>query len=296
LCNNNTFTSNSVNNNSDDGIFVDDYIVTGGDSDNNTFTSNTVNNNGGYGIRLRYSDNNTLTSNSANNNGGVFGICLSWSSNNTLTSNSANNNNAYGICLGGSNNMLTNNTANNNNYGCGISLGGSNNMLTSNSANNNDGDGIRLSGSNHVVTSNSANNNCGSGIKLESKCSSNSIENNVLVRDTTKGDSWSIYVHNSAENNIFKENTVGCNYPTKISFHDYHEGFKIRGVENPPEPPKPPEYLTKRQSISKYGEMENLSAETTLFLDFHYEDKDVEDIDEETLKVWKHNGTYPCTI
>jgi uncharacterized repeat protein (TIGR01451 family) len=37
--------------------------------------------------------------------------------------------------------------------------------------------------------------------------------------------------------------------------------------------------------------MENLSAETTLFLDFHYEDKDVKDINEETLKVWKHNGT-----
>ena len=322
---NNTLTGNTANNNRDDGIHLDDSssnTLTGntannnsdhgihfdGSSSSNMLTSNTANNNGDDGIHLdALNSNNTLTSNSANNNG-HHGISLYndighnyYTSHNIFSDNTANNNGGTGIYLRHSSyNTVSGNTANNNSRS-GISLSYSydwwkysdNDMVTGNTAKNNGGTGISLGHSNNsTVTGNTANNNRVSGIRLESKCSSNNIENNVLVRDTTKGDSWSIYVDSdAAEDNIFKENTVGGNYPTKISFHDYHEGFKIRGVENPPEPPKPPEYLTIRQSISKYVEMENLSAETTLFLDFHYEDKDVKDINEETLKVWKHNGT-----
>ena len=320
----NTFIRNTVNNNSDDGIYLfdsryntftsntfnnnsDDGIVLGCLSDNNTFTSNTFDYNGDDGIYLLFctpaadsSKHNTFTSNTANNNSDE-GVFLDGSDNNTFTGNTFNDNGGNGIKLDwSSDNTFTGNTANNNSGSSGIYLTStfsttytSNNILTGNTANNNSGDGIRLSCvSDNTLSGNTVNNNRGSGINLGYRCSSNNIENNVVVRDTTKGDSWSIYVDNGAESdNIFKDNTVGCNYPTKISFLNYREGFKIRGVENPPEPPELPEYPTTRQSISKYVEVQNLSAETTLFLDFHYEDKDVEDIDEETLKVWKHNGT-----
>ena len=96
---------------------------------------------------------------------------------------------------------------------------------------------------------------------------------------------------NNAENNELKENTVGSKYPTKITIYDYLGAFQIRGVEDPPKSPSIPEYPTTRGSISKYVEMQNLSADTTLFLDFYYGDEDVKDINEDLLTVWKHNGT-----
>jgi hypothetical protein len=94
-----------------------------------------------------------------------------------------------------------------------------------------------------------------------------------------------MFVDSDAKNNTFEENTVGSKYPTKISVYDYHEGFNIRGVEDPPESP------TTGQNISKYVEMQNLSANTTLFIDFHYEDKAVVNVNESKLEVWRYKDT-----
>ena len=96
----------------------------------------------------------------------------------------------------------------------------------------------------------------------------------------------------NSTNNTFEENTVGSNHPTTISFYDYHgHWFNIRGVEDPPDAPAVPEYPATRASISNYVEIYNDGCKMTLFLDFHYDENDVKDIEEESLVVWKHNGT-----
>ena len=308
--NNNTFTDNTANSNTWCGIRL--Y-----DSSNNTFTDNTANSNKKCGICLCDScNNNTLTDNIASNNredgiclkqscnctltGNIvrdnkYGIHLYDSSNNTFTSNTANSNSNYGIYLCESCNCtLTSNTANSNTmYGIGM-WDSSNNTFTDNTANSNTFYGIhlRFSSNNNTLTNNTADSNDCYGFYLEDG-SNNNIEKNVIVRDRTKcHSSWSMFVDSEAENNTFKENTVGSNYPTKITIYDYFGAFQIRGVEDPPKSPSIPEYPTARESISRYVEMQNLSADTTLFISFHYEDEDVEFINEDLLTVWKYEGEW----
>jgi parallel beta-helix repeat protein len=94
-------------------------------SNNNTVTSNTVFNNENYGIYLNNSSNNILRGNIGKNNG-IAGIALYDSSHNSLTGNTVNNNTCEGFILFNSTfNSLTGNTANYNNvwaYGMGIWL------------------------------------------------------------------------------------------------------------------------------------------------------------------------------
>ena len=262
------------------------YLVSS--SNNNRLTGNTASNNDGRGISLHFSSNNELTNNIANSNSD-YGIYLDYSSNNELTNNIANSNNGDGIYLGStSNNRLTGNTVSNNGDD-GIYLRNSgNNTFINNNVSNNLDDGISLYRSdNNLCENNRISRNERYGIYL-SYSINNSITENLISRDTDNKNSWDMYLGSSSENNQFDENTFGSKHPTKISIYDYHGIFMIRGVEDPPEPPKPPEYPTTRQSISKYVQIWNLSADTTLFLDFHYDDKDVKDVNEETLKVWKH--------
>ena len=282
-CNNNVLTGNIVSNNSNYGIYL--HI-----SNSNNITDNNASNND-FGIYLDDCDYNTLSNNYGSNNS-KDGIYLWYSYNNTLTANTAlNNRDGIYIYASGDNTLTANNASNNDYYGIYLYSSG-NNTLTANTALNNSRYGVYLykSSNYNTLMNNTAWNNGKYGVYLKSS-SCNNIEKNTIVRNTTNDESWSMFVDSDSQNNTFKENTVGSKYPTKISVYDYYESFNIRGVENPPESPKPPEYPTTGQNISNYVEMLNLSANTTLFIDFHYEDKDVKDINEETLKVWKHNGT-----
>ena len=287
-------------------------------SSNATLTGNIISNNSEVGSHMERSCNCTLTDNIVRDN--KYGIYLYRSSNyNTLTGNIVSNNSEDGIYLRQSCNCtLTDNIASNNKYGIKLYSWYSSrnyyNTLTGNIISNNSEDGIYLrqacnctftdnlvrdnkygielySSSDNMLTDNNISNNTYGGICMMDNLSmSNTIKHNTIVRNTANNCSWSIYVDESCYNE-FKENTVGSKYPTKISICDYSGNFKIRGVEDPPESPKLPEYPVTRQSISNYVEIQNLSKDTELSLDFHYDDKDVKDINEESLKVWKYNGT-----
>jgi parallel beta-helix repeat protein len=115
---NNTITGNTITDNNNHGILLEDS------SDNNTITGNNITDNNYAGIDLWYSsDNNTITGNTIDNNGD--GISLEYSSDNTITGNTIRDNNDDGIELwySSDSNTITGNTIDNN--GDGISLSGS---------------------------------------------------------------------------------------------------------------------------------------------------------------------------
>lgn len=266
-------------------------------SNNNTLTDNPTAQNGEYGLVLECSSNNSITNTNASNNG-LGGIGLHDSNNNSLFKNSAMNNSGYGFrVLCSNNNTITNSSASNTGQtGIGVDFHHSNSNTLSNSNITNSSEmGIRmLIAKNNSITHNAIANSGKYGVWM-GLATDNSLEYNLIQRATSDNDFWSLYVDISSENNQFTENTVGWNYPTKITFFNYFGAFTIRGVENPPEPPTFPDYPTiiQRHSISKYVEIQNLSADTdtALFLYFHYENEDVAHLGESSLKVWKHNGT-----
>ena len=273
-CNNNTLTGNTANLNGVHGIVVEGW------SNNNTLTGNTANSNTQHGIYLWYSGgNNTLTKNTANSNGHV-GIYLEGSSDNTLTENAALKND-WGIMLHdtSNNNTLTNNTANsNNNNGINL-LSSSNNTLTNNTANSNTQYGIRMLSSNSTnLTGNTANSNDDYGIYLSSS-SNNTLMNNTASNNTN----YDFYSdQNSHDNNI--EDLLISSYPTTISF-TYDNGIRIKGVTTPEPDPM------GKVNISKFVNATNVTADSWMFMNVSYEDGDLGGVDENSLKMWKHNGT-----
>jgi parallel beta-helix repeat protein len=251
-------------------------------SSSNTLTNNTANSNTYYGIYLNSSSNNTLTNNTANSNT-KCGIYLDSSSNyNTLTNNTANSNTKYGIHLvrHSSNNTLTNNTASNTKYGIGLSSS-SNNTLTNNTANSNTYHGIYLdSSSNNTLTNNTANSNTKYGIYLYRHSSNNTLTNNTASNNTL----WDFYSHEDAYNNTVEDLTI-ASYPTTISF-TYDNGIGLKGVTTPPEPDP-----AGKLNISKFVNATNVTADSWIFLNVSCEEGDLGGVDENSLRMWKHNGT-----
>ncbi|MEA1864996.1 MAG: NosD domain-containing protein [Euryarchaeota archaeon] len=291
----NTLSSNNASGNDLDGIYLSH-------SNNNTLTNNNANSNvggGGCGIRMGSSSNNMLTNNTALKN--QFGIELDSSSNNMLTNNkvlennydgirlvsSGNNtlssntvleNNRIGILLfdSSNNNTLTNNNANSNvgGGGCGIRMGSSsNNMLTNNTALKNQF-GIELdSSSNNMLTNNKVLENNYDGIRLVSS------GNNTLSSNTLSDNTWDLYVEGSES--TFRDNTLNG---TTISF-TYAGDVSLKGVGSPAPDP------TGWNTIGKFINVTNQSADAWIFLNFSYSGSDLSYLDESSLKVWKHNGT-----
>nr|QNO46122.1 hypothetical protein MFHEKKGA_00015 [Methanosarcinales archaeon ANME-2c ERB4] len=129
----NVLTSNSADENSDDGIRVSGSDKN--DYNNSIDTTNTVNDRPVYyffnkngvvlneldagHLTLAYCSECTIKNNNVSNGDGIW---LSHSSNNTLTSNTANSNSNYGIYISfSSNNTLTSNLMSDNRYNFGIS-------------------------------------------------------------------------------------------------------------------------------------------------------------------------------
>jgi parallel beta-helix repeat protein len=290
---NNTITHNTVTACSSIGIFCSGasscdgplYVI---------ISHNTVTDCSNTGISV-YSGklNATIVANTVNKN--RRGIFL-YGVNCTVENNIANENEEEGMRFyGGENNLIQGNTMRLNGiHGIWV-VWSENNTIRENTVRENTEYGICIEdGEENSILKNDIFSNCKSGICVRGADNNNTFEKNSIVRDTTNDESWGIILEGyDSVDNEFNENTFGSKHPTTVSLYDYLGTFKIRGVEDPPESPKPPEYATTHDSISKYVEMQNLnlSADTTLSLDFHYEDKDVEDINEETLKVWKHNGT-----
>ncbi|KAF5422812.1 MAG: copper-binding protein (NosD), partial [Candidatus Methanocomedens sp.] len=213
--------------------------------------------------------------NTANSNYGFlwcgYGIWLGSSSNNTLTNNTANSNSGYegcGIRLGSSsNNTLTNNTANSNygyynSYGIYLRYSNNDNTLLNNTAN-----------SNYAVYGGYGNGGC--GIYLRYSNNDNTLLNNTASNNTR----WDIYIIGS--DSTFTNNTLNG---TTISF-TYDGDVSLKGVGSPAADP------AGQQTIGKFINATNQSADAWLFLNFSYSDADVSGLDEPNLTVWKHNGT-----
>jgi PGF-CTERM protein len=247
-------------------------------SSNNSLTDNTANSNDGYAIYLSSSSNyNSLTNNAVSNN--YDGIEL-FSSSNTLTSNNASNN-GCGIELYSSsnNNTLTGNTANSNTrYGILLFSSSNNNTLTNNTANSNTWYGIELySSSNNTLTNNNASNN-GCGIELYSS-SNNTLTNNSASNNTN----YDFYSDENSHDNTIEDLAI-ASYPTTISF-TYDQGIKIKGVTAPEPDP------AGKVNISKYVNATNVTADSWLSLNVSYTDADVSGVEEDSLLLYRWNGT-----
>ena len=243
-----------MNNNASDNGNIGIYLYSS--SNNNTLQNNIASDNDAYGIMLDSSSNNTLTNNNASGN--AHGIMLDYSSNNTLTNNTANSNDDYGILLSrSSNNTLTNNTANSNDdYGILLSRS-SNNTLTNNTANSNDGDGIYLWGSSN----------------------SNTLTGNTASNNTE----YDFFSDQNSHNNTVEDLTI-ASYPTTVSF-TYDNGVGIKGVDTAPGDP------AEKANIGKYVNATKVTADSWLFLNVSYTDADLGGVDEDSLRMWRYNGT-----
>jgi len=233
------------------GIYLNN--VTHGRIENCTVYNNTV------GIPLwSSSNNNTLTGNTAYNN--IAGIVLSTGcNNNTLTGNIANNNTLYGIFLyiSSNYNTLTGNTANNNNYGIPLSTSCNNNTLTGNTANNNN-----------------------YGILLSTSCN-----NNTLTDTYAHNIVWDFASDWTCADNVVHNLHLLC-YPTNISF-TYGDGIALVGVPIGSLPPTPPLLA----GIGMYVNATDTSQTSWILLNISYADPDVLGVYEETLMIYRWNGT-----
>ena len=293
--------NNDVSYISDTGILIDSSYYT-------TLTNNFASNND-HAIRLRYSSINILENNSASNSD--WGFVLYHSDSNRLKNNIALDNH-YGICLESSiSNSLKGNIANSNNFN-GIYLttsqsdmfednivldnsnwdfysnvssinsdwgfapyGSNSNTLEDNIALDNDC-GIRLkSSNNNNLISNIANSNNFSGIYLTTS-QSNMFEDNTVLDNSY----WDFY----SDANSINNDVINLNIGPTISFTS--KDVNIKGSSSPAS--DPPGY----RNINKYIYATGNSRDSWLFMNVSYSDIDVEDVDENTLLMWKYNNIW----
>jgi PGF-pre-PGF domain-containing protein len=144
---------------------------------------------------------------------------------------------------------------------------------------------------NITVAGNSFSGYSDTGIEIED-CEATTFSGNLL-----NGEGWDIYLKTSVgepqDTLLLEENTVGIKNPTTFTLTDPNEPVYIRGVENPPDTPSPPDYQTTKSSIGKWLEVvgEGGKTDVQMNLTFHYTADDVKDLEESTLSVWKYNGT-----
>ena len=292
----NNISDNTATDNVGDGITLIN-------EDNCTVTNNTASDNDGNGIYLRESTDNEIFDNFANNNSDGCGIRLESSNNNTLTNNTANENDWDGISLGefSNDNTLSNNSVSDNEYGIWLedsahntiknnnvshNLGGASGIhlenasyttIAGNNVTDND-DGIYLNSSlyNNITNNNVSNNDYGVVLNLSSN---NTLTNNTASNSTAYG-FWS---DEGSHNNTVKNLTISS-YPTTISF-TYENGVGLKGVDTAPADP------AEKTNIGKFVNVTNVTADSWIFLNVSYEDANLGGVDEDSLRMWKHNGT-----
>ena len=194
---------NSVNNNSQNGIYLYSF------SDSNNITGNTVSGNN-YGIYLEDDCmNNTISGNNANNNNG-YGIYLySFCNYNTISNNLVNDNGYSGISLeyGCYENIISGNTINNSTlYGIYLYDDCDYTTISNNFVNASGDYGITLHwySQNNTIKDNKANYNGDIGIELYDYCENNTVSNNVVSYNGLNG----IGIYDYSDNNILTENLL----------------------------------------------------------------------------------------
>ncbi len=200
---NNTITGNTIQGNTQYGIFLSG-------SSNNTITGNTCQGNTQTGILLSSaSNNNTITGNTVQGN--QYGIRLNTSVNNTITGNTVQGNTMHGIYITSSNNTITGNTIQGNSrYGIFLSSS-SNNTITGNTCADNGWHGIYLYQSDeNVITGNQCDDNGAGGtyhgiyIYRSSYCTvtGNVCNNNLVDGINVTGDGTTNADYNAVTGNV----------------------------------------------------------------------------------------------
>ena len=111
-----------------------------------------------------------------------------------------------------------------------------------------------------------------------------SSENNELTNNTASNNSlWDFYSDAASHDNTIEDLTI-ASYPTTISFI-YDNGIGIKGVTTlEPDP-------AGKVNIGKFVNAMNVAADSWIFMNVSYEDADLGGVDENSLGMWKYNGT-----
>lgn len=164
----------------------------------------------------------------------------------------------------------------------GIFLRSDNNTILNNTIGNSSCTGIAvLYTDNNTISNNTITGNNKNGIFILDS-HKNTVKENRLLNNALRD----IYISES-NNNTFVRNTLGI-YPTTVSF-TYGGNLSLKGVSPSSLPLDPSGY----HNISKYVNVTGLdNGNSWLFLNFSYSDLDITDLEEESLKVWKYNGSW----
>nr|QNO51662.1 hypothetical protein IGDPAKFA_00016 [Methanosarcinales archaeon ANME-1 ERB6] len=147
------------------------------------------------------------------------------------------------------------------------------------------------------------------GIYLRSS-SGNSFDTSTVYDLFTDDYAYGIWLRSSSDNNSFSSGSISdINAPTwwdfcsdassdgnsaenitissiaiTISF-TYDNGIMLKSVETPPADP------ADKRNISKYVNAVEVTADSWIFMNVSYEEGDLGGVDENSLRMWKHNGT-----
>ncbi|UUX92604.1 right-handed parallel beta-helix repeat-containing protein [Methanoplanus endosymbiosus] len=228
--------------------------------------------------------------------GGLYGISCYYADNVTFEENNIVNK-TYGIVIRDADSAIVsgNNIAEVKN---GISVENSNGTVVNANIFNvtNIGGIFRDPLINIIVAGNSFSGYSYTGIEIED-CEATTFSGNLLNGNLSYDEGCDIYLKTSTgelqDTLLLEENTIGNKYPTTFTLTDPNEPVYIRGVEDPPDTPSPPDYQTTKSSIGKWLEIvgEGGQTDVQMNLTFHYTADDVKDLEESTLSVWKYNGT-----
>jgi len=265
------FTSNTVENNSYYGFYIDSFYT-------NLFSSNTIRNNiDEYGVYIESSDDNNFSYNNISFNSD--GFYVSSSEDDIFEYNNISFNEGRGLFLDdASGSTITSNTLNNNSNSHGLRLSSSSdNTVTSNTINGNK-NGLSVTSSlyGNTFTSNSFDSNTDRGIELTD------ADNNTFVNNTAiNNGEWAYYSGEGADNNTVTNLEIGSTF---ISFTS--TDVAILSASSPEADP------SGYQNIGKFINATGNSADSYLFLNISYTDSDVSKVDENTLAIFKHNGSW----
>jgi len=308
---NNIITNNTANSNYNWGILSQ--------GSNNTLINNRVNSNIFQGIQLYFASNNTLRNNTINNSRSNFMLQGSiseyyhdvdtsntvdgkpiyyWTDKKNAPNNCRNSeisdlNNAGFVALISCDNITVKNLNIKNNWDGILLVNTTNSNIINNLANTNENYGIRL----YLSSNNSLNNNSADGISLA--ISSNNNLNNNSANSNIVGISLFSSSHNIIKNNGASGNTQWDFHSTSNSINNTVINLTINptisftgkdiSIKSATTPASDP---SGYQNIGKYINAANNSADSWLFLNVSYNDSEVTDLNENTMRMWKYNGTW----
>jgi parallel beta-helix repeat protein len=286
--NTNTFNFTSVSSITTDGLENESYGIFINSSSNNTFSANTtvstIIGDNAYGIYLSSSNNNRFNSSTSVSNitanQTADGINLASSDSNTFSSSTTvsaitANQTAYGIQLDNSSkNSFSSNTTistitakKNHAYGVFLQYNSDDNTFT----------GITIRPA--IVTP--------LPHSVYSKSDDHTFTRVTIIPTPTGGEFYEFYSEANCTDNVVKDMTIG-NSSTTISF-TYGNGLRLKRVEAGERPPSDPHGV---KNIGKYVNATNGTANSWLFLNVSYNESDLGDIDESSLRLWRYNGTW----